>query len=215
MGSSNGSSNSGEETNAQVYSLPSPCSAPLLNEEDFRRAAETLNCEVPCIKAVTEVESAGSGFFASGRPKILFEAHLFSRHTSRRFDETHPDISSKKWNRALYKGGEREYERLQRALSLDAWAALTAASWGRFQIMGFHHQKCGFLSVRDYVDAMFASEARHMDAFVDFLRSSQLEVPLRAKRWTVFARGYNGAGYAINKYDVKLESAYQKYRRQG
>ena len=184
------------------YSLPSPSPTSLLREHDFQRAANVLGCEVACIKAVTEVESGGNGFFASGRPKILFEAHIFSQHTGRRYDQSNPDISSKTWNRALYKGGEREYERLQKAIGLSAHAALQSASWGRFQIMGSHYQRCGFPSVEAFVEAMFESEARHMDAFVSFLQSSKLDVPLRAKRWTVFARGYNGAGYATNKYDI-------------
>ena len=197
------------------YTLPSPRPTSLLQEDDFQRAASALGCEVACIRAVTEVESGGSGFFASGRPKILFEAHIFSQQTGRRYDTSNPDISSRIWNRALYKGGEREYDRLQKAIGLSAHAALQSASWGRFQIMGSNYQRCGFPSVEAFVAGMFESESRHMDAFVSFLQSSNLNVPLRAKRWTVFARRYNGAGYATNKYDVKLESAYQKYRRQG
>ena len=210
----NGNGN-GAELASGSYTLPSPRPTSLLQEEDFQRAATTLGCEVACIKSVTEVESGGSGFFASGRPKILFEAHIFSRQTGHRYDKSHPDISSRTWNRALYKGGEREYDRLQKAIGVRAPAALESASWGRFQIMGFHFQRCGFPSVEAYVEAMFESEARHLDAFVGFLQSSKLDVPLRAKRWAAFAKGYNGAGYATNKYDVKLETAYQKYRRQG
>src|SRR5581483_11419841 len=124
-------------------------------EEDFQRAANALGCEVACIRAVTEVESGGSGFFASGRPKILFEAHIFSQQTGRRYDTSNPDISSRTWNRALYKGGEREYDRLQKAIGLSAHAALQSASWGRFQIMGFHYRRCGFPSVEAFVAGMF------------------------------------------------------------
>ena len=46
---------------------------------DYARAATALRCEVACVKAVTEVEAGKSGFFPSGRPKILFEAHHFAR----------------------------------------------------------------------------------------------------------------------------------------
>ena len=215
LSNGNGSNGSGSEPVVSSYALPSPRPPSLLQEADFQRAATALNCEVACIKAVTEVESGGNGFFASGWPKILFEAHIFSRQTGHRYDRSHPDISSRTWNRALYKGGEREYDRLQKAIGVNAQAALESASWGRFQIMGFHAQRCGFPSVEAYVEAMFASEARHLDAFVGFLQSSKLDVSLRAKRWAAFAKGYNGAGYAANKYDVKLEAAYQKYRRQG
>jgi hypothetical protein len=208
-------SSNGAVVDTGTYILPAACSASQLEEADFQRAAEALACEVACIKAVTEVEAGGNGFFASGRPKILFEAHIFSQQSGRRYDQSHPDISSRRWNRALYKGGEGEYDRLQKAIRLSARVALQSASWGRFQIMGFHYQRCGFSSVEAFVQAMFESEGHHMEAFVRFLQGAHLDVPLRTKRWTVFARGYNGAGYATNKYDVKLASAYQKYRRQG
>lgn len=64
------------------------------------------------------------------------------------------------------------------------------------------------------MDAMYASEGRHLDAFVSFLQHMHLDAPLRDKRWADFARGYNGEGYAANQYDVKLAAAYEKYRRQ-
>jgi N-acetylmuramidase len=181
---------------------------------DFQRAARTLRCEIAGIKAVAEVEARGDGYLASGRPKILFEAHVFSRETRHAYDQTHPDLSSPTWNRALYKGGEREYERLERAMDLDIPAALESASWGRFQIMGFNHQHAGFSSVEAFVDAMFESESRHLDAFISFLQATGLAAPLREQCWADLARGYNGAGFAANQYDVKLKAAYDKYRRQ-
>ena len=183
-------------------------------EADFQRAALTLQCEIAAIRAVAEVESRGDGYLTSGRPKILFEAHVFSRKTEHQYDGTHPDISSRSWNRALYKGGEKEYERLEKAMALNTRAALESASWGRFQIMGFNHQNAGFTSVESFVNAMFESEGRHLDAFISFLQATGLTVPLREKRWVDFARGYNGAGFAANKYDVKLRAAYEKYRAQ-
>ena len=33
----------------------------------------------------------------------------------------------------------------------------------------------------------------------------------KARDWAVFAKCYNGPAYAQNRYDVKLEAAYQKY----
>lgn len=191
--------------------LPAAHGGARLTEEDFNRTAEALVCEVACIKAVTEVESSGGGFLASGRPKILFEAHIFSRRTQHRYDATHPDISSAKPNRSLYKGGEREYGRLEEAMALNRQAALESASWGLFQVMGFNHQSAGFDSVDAFVEAMFESEGRHLEAFINFLQSHNLDAPLREKRWADFARGYNGENYAANKYDVKLEDAYEKY----
>jgi hypothetical protein len=196
-----------------TYTLPVAAGGGLLTEADFQRAAEALNCEVACIKAVNEVESAGSGFLPSGRPKILFEAHIFSRRTNRQYDTTHADISSRTWNKALYKGGEREYERLERAIALDAKAALASASWGRFQIMGFNHADAGYATLETFVQAMFQSEGKQLDAFINFIRRKKLDAALREKRWADFARGYNGAGYAANQYDVKLKKAYERFSK--
>ena len=184
-----------------------------LTEADFKRAAEKLGCEVACIKAVNEVESGKSGFLVSGKPKILFEAHIFSKQTQHKYDTDHPDISSPRWNKALYAGGEKEYQRLEKAMALDRAAALKSASWGRFQIMGFNHAAAGFASVDAYVEAMYRSEGAQLDAFVAFLIHSKLVAPLKEKRWADFARGYNGSGYAANKYDVKLKAAYEKHAK--
>lgn len=185
-----------------------------LTEADFQRAAKALNCEVACIKAVSEVESAGGGFYpVSKRPKILFEAHHFSKQTGHRYDASHPDISSPRWNRALYKKGEAEYERLEKAMKLDRAAALKSASWGRFQLMGFNYELAGFASVDDFVTAMFESEGRQLDAFVNFLKNCNLDRCLREKRWADFAKGYNGPNYAQNRYDAKLRAAYEKYSK--
>jgi hypothetical protein len=203
-----------EPPSTPPFRLPTEPGKPGLSEADFQRAARTLQCEIAGIKAVAEVESRGDGYLASGRPKILFEAHVFSRETQHTYDRTHPDISSPTWNRALYKGGEKEYDRLEAAMVLDVQAALESASWGRFQIMGFNHQNAGFASVETFVNAMFESESRQLDAFISFLQASGLATPLREKRWADFARGYNGAGFAANQYDVKLKAAYDKYRRQ-
>jgi hypothetical protein len=56
--------------------LPTPGSADPLKPEDYAQAAKDLGCELAAVKAVTEVEARGAGFFPSKRPKILFEAHI-------------------------------------------------------------------------------------------------------------------------------------------
>src|SRR4051812_32917555 len=95
-----------------------------LTEQDFERAAAALQCEVNAVKAVAKVESNGAGHFPDGRPVILFEAHYFSRLTSHEFDKSHPQISAPKWDKTLYKGGAKEWDRLDEAAQLDRDAAL-------------------------------------------------------------------------------------------
>jgi hypothetical protein len=182
-----------------------------MQDADIARAAQLLGCEPAAVRAVAAVESAGEGF-DNGKPKILFEAHVFSRLTRGRFDETHPDISSRKWNRALYKGGSREHDRLARAYELDTTAALQSASWGKFQIMGFNYARCGFAHVFDFVDAMYRSEGAQLTAFCHFVKSMGLDDELRRHEWSAFARGYNGPEFATNNYDGRLAQAFGHFQ---
>ncbi len=178
---------------------------------DFAAAAEALDCDAPSIAAVADVEAAGSGFLADGRPKLLFEAHLFSRLTGRAHDATHPGISSPRWDRTLYRGGAAEYDRLAQAIALDRPAALQSASWGKFQILGMHYRRCGDASVEAFVEAQCASERRQLERFVRFIRAdARLHAALRERRWDDFAYRYNGAGYRANRYDEKLAAAYRR-----
>jgi hypothetical protein len=197
---------------AQAYRLPpSQVSPPKLTQQDFVDAAGKLKCEVAAIKAVAEVESRGAGFLADGRPKILFEAHQFSRLTNRVWDKLYPGISSPKWKKELYLGGAREYERLQQALKLDAPAAIQAASWGAFQIMGFNHRLAGFASPEQFVTTMYVSEGAHLKAFVAFVHNLGLSKLIQTRNWEAFAKAYNGPRYKENDYDGKLAKAYAKY----
>lgn len=186
----------------------------LLTEQNFKDAANLLLIEVAAIKAVAEVESRGAGFFDDGRPKILFEAHIFGSQTKHEWDDTHPNVSCRKWNKALYKGGIKEYDRLNEAIALDKEAALKSASWGKFQVMGFNYKICGWNSVEKFVDDMYKDEGEHLKAFVGFIRSNNLAKYLQTKDWAKFAKAYNGPAYAQNKYDVKMREAYEKYTKQ-
>jgi N-acetylmuramidase-like protein len=85
--------------------LPAAQAGDTLSDSNYQRAAAALSCEVAAVKAVSQVESAGSGFLPSKQSKILFEAHVFSKATHHKYDLLFPDISSRHWNRALYRGG--------------------------------------------------------------------------------------------------------------
>lgn len=186
----------------------------MLREEDYQRAANELHVEPACIKAVTEVETGGKGgFIDTGEPKILFEAHVFSRLTNHIYDNSHPKISSTTWNKSLYVGGKAEHIRLQEAAKLDRNAALQSASWGLFQIMGANWKACGCESLQDFINKSYRSEADQLDLFVGCLRTQQLDRFLRTKDWAKFASLYNGKGYKANRYDEKLASAYIRFSR--
>lgn len=222
---------------ADIFGLPRLNDAPReLTAEDFAEAARRMGCSVAQIRAVFEVEASGSGWFTDVRgdilaldgpggfldgttlPKILFEAHHFDRLTGGRFRAAHPNLSSPRWNRSLYVGGQGEYERLHRAMQLDRTAALMSASWGAAQIMGFNHKLAGYATVEAFVEAMKAGARAHLMAFVEFVKSAGLAGALRAitadpASARAFARGYNGAGYAANAYHEKIARAFVKWSR--
>jgi hypothetical protein len=183
---------------------------PPITGDDYRRAALELGCATAAIAAVAQVESSGSGFNEDDSPKTLFEGHHFHRLTDGRYGSSHPTLSYPKWTREFYgRSWVDEKQRLESAKNLDFKAALLATSWGRFQIMGFNYALCGYVSVFDFVKDMSTSETKQLDAFVQFIEHRGLADELRDLRWADFARLYNGAGYAANRYDEKLARAYE------
>ena len=181
-----------------------------ITRADIEQAALELGITPQIMRAVIEVEAAGSGFFPSGRPKILLEAHWFSHFTDGAYDQSHPQISSARWNRDLYKGGEAEWDRLNAAVKLDEIAAYQSASYGLGQIMGFHWQPLAYESVLAFVDCMAKSEGEQLLAMARFIKADRRLVrALQAKDWAGFAEIYNGPGFMLNQYDKKLADAYR------
>ncbi|MBZ5553753.1 MAG: N-acetylmuramidase family protein [Acidobacteriia bacterium] len=189
-----------------------------LTDQDYQAAANLLQCDVASIKAVAEVESRGDGFLSDGRVKVLFEGHQFYKFTNGLYATSHPTICYQKWTTEFYaKGatadirGAGELARLEEAMSLDRTAALKSASYGKFQIMGFNFQICGFTTVDDFYQAVQISEGAHLNAFCSFIKANSLDAALRESRWADFANKYNGPDYQKNQYDTKLAAAYGKY----
>lgn len=187
-----------------------------LTSADIFRAAESLGLDFCMIKAVIDVESAGSGFSPDGRVKILFEGHIFWRQLkSRGIDPStlaEPDVLYPRWDRSKYRRGTGEWDRLESAMCIHPEAALCSASWGLFQIMGFNYVACGFDSVQDFVAAQKENEAMQLESFCEFLRVHEYVPFLAACDWAAFARHYNGPGYAANNYDAKLARGYGQCR---
>jgi N-acetylmuramidase len=192
-----------------------------LTAADFARAAKNLNVEIATIRAVAEVEAAGAGFLPDGRPAILYEAHIFHKHTKGAHavakDRRGVSLSSPRWNRSLYgASGAAQHNRYEDARALNPDAANKACSWGTFQILGENHKICGFETSQEFVDAMWTGGASaHLDAFVNFIQANKLDGALRAKNWAAFARGYNGPAYAQNAYDKKMAAAYARWKAKG
>ena len=187
-----------------------------LTEAVFLQAAQALACEPAAVKAVAEVESRGAPFDRQSRPTILYERHVFARCTRPvgRFNASHPDLSAGKgYGPGGYGNSERQWERLAQAYALDPEAALKAASWGMFQILGENHRECGHATAAEFVRAMTVSQVEHLEAFVRFVASHRLRLQaLRTLDWPTFARYYNGPEYAKFSYDRKMAEAYARHR---
>ena len=185
----------------------------MVSADAWSQLAKSLGVEEPALRAVAEVESAGSGFLADrDLPKILFEGHAFHRLTGGRFD-AHKDISYPKWDKTKYKGPVGEWSRLEKAAALDRAAALQSASWGMFQLMGFNYALCGYHDVEAFVADHHQGADEHLKAFARFIGRPTFLEALRKKDWASFARAYNGAGYARNEYDKKMAKAYARWSK--
>ena len=185
-----------------------------ISEPAWAASAQTIGVDIACLKAVAAVESDGSGFLPppSEKPKVLFEGHIFHRHTNGRFDATAPTLSYPHWDKSKYTGSlEGEWKRLNAAMALDHDAALMSASWGAFQLMGFNFGACGFLTVLDFVKAQEAGAEEQLASFVQFIDRAPYRNALLKRDWAGFANVYNGPGYAKNHYDTRLSAAYLQH----
>ncbi|MXO59239.1 DUF3380 domain-containing protein [Altererythrobacter salegens] len=180
---------------------------------DYERAATDLGCSVAAIRAVAQVESAGNGFLPDGRPKILFERHIFHRLTNGQFTAAHPDISFP--SGGGYLGKELEYGRLEEAMALDEKAALSSASWGKFQVMGFNHKLVGEPSLDTFIDTMVSGEPGQLKYFIGYIKATGLADELQRLDWRGFARGYNGASFEKFNYDKKMQRAFETFSEGG
>jgi N-acetylmuramidase len=165
------------------------------------------------VHAILDVESAGSGFDRQGRPKMLFEPHIFWRELGpgpKRDEAARQGLAYPKWKRDY---PADSYPRLEKAMAIDRNAALRSASWGLPQIMGFNCKLAGYPTAKAMVEAFLDDEDTHLRAMINFIKATGLDDELRRHDWAGFARGYNGAGFAKNGYDRKLAQAFAKWQR--
>jgi hypothetical protein len=183
-----------------------------LTSLDIARLAHTIGCGEDHLHAVMEVETRGGGFDRHGRIKMLFEPHIFYRELAgaEREEAIAAGLAYRRWGEKRYP--RDSYPRLERAMAINAEAALRSCSWGLGQIMGFNHRAAGYGTVTAMVEAFRDDEDTHLAAMVEFIVSSGLDDELRREDWRGFARGYNGAGYAKHGYHTKLKRAFDKWQ---
>lgn len=190
-----------------------------LTNEQIKQLAIQHGIEYACLKAVVEVEASGDGFIGE-LPKILYEPHIMHRLLTKKnyitirnnLMKAHPDLCYPKWGTYKYGTVASQHDRLAKAAAFNRDTALESCSWGLGQVMGFHWKSLDYESLQAFINDMYESEAKQLEAMIRFIKTNGLLIHLKNKDWVSFAKGYNGSGYAKNNYHIKLANAYNKYK---
>ncbi len=187
-----------------------------LSESDFDVFAAKYQIEKAAVKAVQEVEAAGRGF-SQGHIKLLFEGHIFWKELKKQ--GVQPSTIQAGNENILYPNyftpnpyyKEDQLDRLNKAIIINEEAAFRSASYGLFQIMGFHATDLGFDSAKSMYAYLSQSESNQLDVFGKFAEKNNLLSFIQKHYWAGFAKRYNGSAYQTNQYDKKLEKAFNRY----
>lgn len=184
-----------------------------LDDIDLPKLGAAIGVGEDELHAVLDVETRGGGFDKTGRPKMLFEPHIFYRELKNNQERTKAmklGLAYRKWGSKKYPNDS--YPRLIAACEINMEAAYRSCSWGLGQVMGFNCQLAGYQTAKAMAHAFVDDEETHLRAMVDFIKSAKLDDELRAHDWNGFARGYNGSGYAKHGYHIKLKAAFEKWQ---
>jgi N-acetylmuramidase len=184
--------------------------------------ARTYKLDLAALLAVVEIESDGHSLEIDGKtPSFLFEKHIFYRQLlslDRPALEraVSAGLACETWQpKTEYRNEGTSSARLAifaQACAINDEAACRSASWGVGQTMGFNYHELGFVDARHLLDYMIAGGVpAQVDCLIREIEHNNLARYLNAHDWAHFARGYNGAGYAANAYDVKLAHAYERW----
>lgn len=194
-----------------------------IEDLDLPRIGAEIGVGEDEVHMLIEVEAAGAGFDSAGRPKMLFEPHIFYRELgagAKRDEAWKLGLAYPKWKKGYPKDS---YPRLQDAMKIDAAAALRSASWGASQVLGDNFKLAGFSDEFAMVNAMCEDEDNHIEAMIAFVMNTGIDDELRAlaklTRPTTpddcapIALIYNGKGFRENQYHIKMAKAHNKWRK--
>ena len=196
----------GPRTRDAIVKVFTNRTAPAVTGAEIAGFARRIGISEKQMRAISIVESGGAAFDNQGRPKILFERHVFHRRTNGRY-------GVQPWSNPKAGGyGESSWTKLCAAASVSPIDAFAACSWGKFQVMGFHAAALGFATPLDLAWATALSEAGSYDLLVRYISVNGLADEARLlgtnpNDCRPFARAYNGAGYERNDYHTKLARA--------
>jgi hypothetical protein len=185
-----------------------------LKSAELLAAGNKLGVDVATIRAVLEVETAGAGFDAKKRLKLLFEPHIFYKQLGpgpKRDEAVKQGLAYAKAGTRPYPPLSKRYDQISAAIAIDETAALNSASWGLPQIMGFNHEAAGFQSAKDMITSMLEGEDQQLEAFASLMPAWKLGEALKNRDWRTFALKYNGPNALKNGYNTKLRAAFEKF----
>lgn len=184
-----------------------------LDALDIPRLAHRIDVSEDHLRAFVEVESRAKGFDSKGRPVMLFEPHVFYRclPAAKRSAAVKAGLAYSKWVPGKYPADS--YPRLLKAIEIDEDAALKACSIGLSQVLVENHSQVGYATPQAMWQAFMDDEEAHIEAMVQFILANGIDDDLRASRWEVVARAYNGPRYAENAYHTKMAKAYAKFQK--
>jgi hypothetical protein len=196
-----------------------------LTKEQIADIAKSIGLEYAVLRAFIEVESGGSAFI-NGKIVIQFEPAQFRIYAPKQYQQYLLLLKKEEhttdeltllgnWHVVLNNKVQSqipEYAAFNAAFRINQQAAMLSTSLGLMQIMGFNYTACGYKSVGEMWDDFRKGELNQVKAGAMFIKSNKpLYAALREKLWNKAAYYYNGANYAVNQYDKKLEAAYEKY----
>ena len=183
-----------------------------ITEADFRRAADSLRCEIAAIKAVVDCEAGPThkGFAEPGCPIVNFDLSVYRKFCRKR--GINPDAYKKHYT-PQGRGQANVWARLQAAMKIDRQSAIEGTFWGMFQIGGFNWSKCGCKDIDEFYERMCESEGEQLMLFVAFIKTTKLDGHLRSHNWAAFSRSYNGPSYARRGYHTRMASSYARHSK--
>jgi len=186
--------------------------AKALDEFDIPMLAHRINVSQDHLQAFLNVESRSQGFDRHGRPAMLFEPHIFYRllDGKERDEAVKAGLAYPKWGEKPYP--KDSYERMAQAIKINKAAALMSASWGSTQILGQNYAMVGYQTPEQMVIRFMDDEEEHVEAMVKYILATGIADDMKAERWDVVARVYNGPGYKKNRYDEKMAAEFRKLR---
>ncbi|MEO6954799.1 MAG: N-acetylmuramidase domain-containing protein [Polyangia bacterium] len=165
----------------------------LRHGELIRSRSAQLGIEPAIAAAIVLVESSGSGIL-DGRTVIRFEPRIFRQLSKHVVSDSHANQDA-------------EYAALAHAVKLDEDAAYRSISMGAGQIMGFNAESLDYANAKAMLTAFASDEGEQVSAMLQFIANNpRLVTAARDKKWTAFARIYNGPKQ--RGYDKKLSHAY-------